>query len=233
MLRPRDMAAQLVLPFGVQPALERETFITAPCNEAALAFVQRWPDWPQKAAALYGPSGAGKSHLAAIWAQVSGASRIAAHELTPDALQELNGASAFVIEDLDREPPNASRDHALLGLFDRPDTWLLLTGRAAPSRWPVAVADLTSRLVSLVSLPVWAPDDTLLSALVRKHFADRQLDVSEAVVGRIITHVERTPEAVAAFVARADSRALAEKRAVTDRLIAELLDSENATNGAR
>ena len=34
----------------------------------------------------------------------------------------------------------------------------------------------------------------------------------------------RTPAAVAAFVARADGKALAEKRAVTDRLIVELLD---------
>ena len=39
--RPPDMAGQLVLPFGVEPALRRETFITAPCNEAALAFLQQ------------------------------------------------------------------------------------------------------------------------------------------------------------------------------------------------
>jgi chromosomal replication initiation ATPase DnaA len=155
-----------------------------------------------------------------------GGTRHYGHELTSEALQLPTGTAAFVIEDMDREPPNASRDHALLSLFDRPEVWLLLTGRAAPSRWPVAVADLTSRLVSLISLPVWAPDDALLSALVRKHFSDRQLDVSEAVAARIIIHVERTPAAVAEFVARADSKALAEKRAVTDRLIAELLDSE-------
>jgi chromosomal replication initiation ATPase DnaA len=228
-----EMAAQLVLPFGVQPALKRETFITAPCNVAALAFVQRWPDWPQRAAALYGPAGSGKSHLAAIWAEVAAARRIAAHELTPDALEIPNGSAAFVIEDFDREPANASRDYALLSLFDRPATWLLLTGRTAPSQWSVAVADLASRLVSLISLPVWAPDDALLSALVRKHFADRQLDVSDAVARRIITQVERTPEAVAAFVARADSKALAEKRGITDRLIVELLDSGATKAGTR
>ena len=226
MLRPRDMAGQLVLPFGVQAAFKRETFITAPCNQAALAFVERWPDWPQKAAALHGPSGSGKSHLAAIWAEASGARSIAANELTPEAVEFPNDGAAFVIEDMDHEAPNAARDHALLSLFDRPGLWLLLTGRTAPSQWPVAVSDLTSRLVSMVALPVWAPDDALLSALVRKHFADRQLDPSEAVVRRIITHVERTPAAVAAFVARADAKAMAEKRAVTERLIAELLDSD-------
>ena len=219
------MVGQLVLPFGVQPAFKRETFISAPCNEAALAFVQRWPDWPQKAAALYGPAGSGKSHLAAIWAEISSACIVTASELTPDAVETSNGPAAFVIEDCDHMAPNPLRDQALLSLSDRPGTWLLLTGRTVPAQWPVVVADLKSRLTSLIALPVWAPDDTLLSALVRKHFADRQLDVPDSVVRRIITHVERTPAAVAAFVADADAKALAEKRAITGRLIVELLDA--------
>jgi hypothetical protein len=46
------------------------------------------------------------------------------------------------------------------------------------------------------------------------------------VVRRIVTHVERTPQAVAAFVARADKKALAEKRPVTDRLVVELIEAE-------
>ena len=73
---------------------------------------------------------------------------------------------------------------------------------------------------------MWSPDDKLLSALVTKHFADRQLEVTEGVVRRIVTHVERTPEAVAAFVARADRKALAERRPVTDRLVLELIEAE-------
>src|SRR4051812_3119011 len=106
------MAGQLVLPFGVQPALKRETFITAPCNEAALAFLERWPDWPHKAVALYGPSGAGKTHLAAIWAEIAGADRIAADQLTADVLEKTQ--AALVIEDLDAQPTDMSRDYALL-----------------------------------------------------------------------------------------------------------------------
>ncbi len=217
------MADQLVLPFGVEPSHTRETFIAAPCNEAALAFVERWPDWPQKPVALYGPAGAGKTHLAAIWAVQSGARRAPASQLAP-ALAE-DGITALVVEDMDDEPPTFARDAALISLFDRPGVWLLLTGRQAPALWPVAIPDLASRLAALVALPVWAPDDTLLSALVRKHFADRQLDVSDAVTWRIVTHVERTPAAVAAFVAGADRKALAQKRAITDRLIVEYLDS--------
>jgi chromosomal replication initiation ATPase DnaA len=66
---------------------------------------------------------------------------------------------------------------------------------------------------------------------VRKHFVDRQLDVPEAIIRRIINHVERTPAAMATFVADADAKALAEKRAITSRLIIELLDAGGSQTG--
>ena len=50
-------------------------------NQAALAMVERWPDWPDRALALIGPEGAGKSHLAAIWAEIAGARRVSARAL--------------------------------------------------------------------------------------------------------------------------------------------------------
>jgi len=60
------MPSQLVLPFGSQPALKREDFIVAPCNEQALTFIERWPDWPARAAAIWGPPDSGKTHLARL-----------------------------------------------------------------------------------------------------------------------------------------------------------------------
>ena len=217
------MPGQLVFPFGVEPALGRADFILAPCNEQALHFIKRWPDWPARAAALYGPAGCGKSHLAAIWQSTAGARLISACDLSRFAPES---EVSFVIEDVDRSEPGEARDRALLAFFERPKGALLLTGRAVPSAWQVAIGDLKSRFQSLLAFPIWAPDDTLLSALVDKHFADRQLRVPESVIKRIVTHVERTPGAIAGFVARADERALAEKRAITERLILELLDAE-------
>jgi chromosomal replication initiation ATPase DnaA len=67
-----------------------------------------------------------------------------------------------------------------------------------------------------------------LNALVGKHFADRQLDVPENVVKRILTHVERTPEAIRTFIARADLKALSERRAITERLVLELIEAEES-----
>jgi chromosomal replication initiation ATPase DnaA len=90
----------------------------------------------------------------------------------------------------------------------------------------VVIGDLRSRFDSLLAFPMWALDETLLAGLVRKHFEDRQLDVTAPIVKRILTHVERTPEAVAAFVARIDVKALSEKRAVTERLVMDLIEAE-------
>ena len=222
------MPGQLVFPFGVEPALGREDFILAPCNEQAVRFIRRWPDWPTRSAAIYGPPRCGKTHLAAIWRNMADAEGLPARDLTPDLVPTIvpRAGSAIVIEDVDSEEPSEVRDRALLALLERPAGTLLLTGRTAPSDWPVRIGDLRSRFHALIAFAMWEPDEKLLSALVTKHFADRQLEVTEGVVRRIVTHVERTPEAVAAFVIRADRKALAERRPVTDRLVLELIEAE-------
>ena len=218
--------AQLVFPFRVKSAFGAEDFIAAPCNERALRFVQRWPDWPARAAVLWGPTGCGKSHLAAIWRKAAGAHVVDARGLAADALDPWPLDCSYVIEDFDSIAASGTRDRALLALFERPSAWLLLTARTPPAEWESAVGDLTSRFSSLIGFAMWAPDDSLLTGLVAKHFADRQIAAPDAVVRRIVTQLERTPEAIGAFVARADEKALAEKRAVTERLVLELLEAE-------
>jgi chromosomal replication initiation ATPase DnaA len=223
------MPGQLVLPFGVRSAQAREDFIVAPCNEQAFRFIERWPDWPARIAALYGPSGCGKTHLASVWQTAARALWVRAGELSPEMLPALAGEPAVAVEDLDTVSPSEQRDRALLTLFERPAGWLLFTAKGPPPEWPAVIGDLISRFHSLLAFPMWAPDETLLSQLVRKHFADRQLEVPEMVTRRILIHIERTPEAVAAFVASADRKALSEKRAVSERLVLELIEAENET----
>ena len=55
------------LTWGTRRRTAREDFLPAPSNAAALAWIERWPDWPGPALALYGPAGCGKTHLASIW----------------------------------------------------------------------------------------------------------------------------------------------------------------------
>ena len=72
---------QLVLALDHAISFAREDFLEGPSNAKALALIERWPDWPDRLAVLVGPEGSGKSHLAAIWAQASGARILSARLL--------------------------------------------------------------------------------------------------------------------------------------------------------
>ncbi len=107
---------QLALDFGHRPALGREDFLVAPCNEDAVAWIDRWPDWPGPALVIHGPAGCGKTHLARVWRRRSG---------VPEA---------SVVEDADR----AADDVALFNLYNRhagDGLHLLVTARTPPARW--------------------------------------------------------------------------------------------------
>lgn len=218
------MPRQMALPFGVRPALGLSDFLVAPCNEAAFRFVETWPEWPSRAAAIYGPKGCGKTHLAQVWAERAAATVVPAED--PDAVSFLERLAALDVSIVIDGLPEASekRDRALIALFERPRGFLLATGTAPPTEWPSVVGDLRSRFDSALAFPMWAVDETLLAGLLTKHFSDRQLDIPEHMIGRVLTRLERTPEAIAAFVAKADQKALSEKRGISERLIQELLD---------
>ena len=216
------MARQLPLPLPPRAALTRADLIVAPANSKAVAFVDAWPDWPVAAAALYGPQGCGKSHLVAIWKANSGACVAPASDLSAN---DLRGRGPLAVEDVDAAAPSLDRDRRLFEAIESatPDTPLLLTGRTPPETWRCALPDLASRMAALAAFPLWAPDDALLGALARKLFADRQLDVPDAVIDRMLVSLERSPGAFRDFVALADAKALAEGRAITIPLVRELL----------
>ena len=206
------------------PALGRADFIVAPGNAEAVAFIDSFPRWPAPAAALYGPPGSGKSHLVNAWAQMSGALVVPSAQLGRGFLATLEPGRAVAVEDIEQR----AGDDTLFALFQHIGP-LLLTGAAPPAAWTAKLPDLVSRFGSLLAFPLWAPDDALLAALTRKLFTDRQLTVPDSVIMRIVTSVERSPAAVRDFVARADARALAEKRPVTAALVSDLLSEAGAS----
>ncbi len=225
------MASQLPLPLVLRAAQAREDFIVAPANEAAVAFIDAWPQWPANIAALHGPSGSGKSHLIAVWQERSRAQCLKCAELCEDEIAGLDPERPVAIEDVDIAPATVERDESLFALLERTQlgAQILLTGREPPPSWPCALPDLGSRFAAVLAFPLWQPDDALLEALTRKLFTDRQLEVSDSVVMRMIRSLERSPAAIRDFVAEADARALAEKRAVSLGLIRELLAQREAS----
>ncbi len=210
---------QLPLDLGHLPALGREDFLVAAPNEAAVKWLERWPDWPQPALALYGPPGAGKTHLAHVFAarvRAGGATAafIDAAALGIDTVPALLGAArAAVVDDAAR-----ASERGLLHLYNllaERRGHLLIVAAEPPARWPVALADLRSRLVAAPAIGLSAPDDALLGAVLLKLFADRQVAVAADVIEYLVTRIERSFAAARAAAAALDAAALAEKRPIT------------------
>lgn len=223
------MPQQRTFDWPVRPALGREDFLVAPCNEAAVAWLDRWPEWPGPALVIHGPTGSGKSHLAEVWRRRSGAGLIEASGLV-DVAEAARGAAreakALVVDGLG----GRIDEHALLHLHNalaERSGHLLLTASAPPAHWPLALPDLASRLRLAPAVALGMPDDTLLGALMLKLFADRQIAVAPEVPVYVVPRIERTFEAVARLVERLDRAALAEGRAITVPLVRAVLSASD------
>lgn len=224
------MSAQLPLDLGHRPALGRDDFLVADCNGAAVAWIDRWPEWPGNGLAIFGPTGCGKSHLAEVWRARSGARRIEPAALAAaEPPQLMEDAAECLIDGLYDRPANSPDERRLLHLYNlvrERGGHLLLLGRAAPARWPVALPDLKSRLGALPAVEIGPPDDVLLGAVMVKLFADRQLAVSNEVVQYLVARMERSFEAARRIVAALDREALAAHRRVALPLARDVLRRE-------
>src|SRR6201992_3071309 len=92
-VQPRQLA--FALPHA--ESLTRDNFLEGPANAAGLGLIDSWPDWPNRTMLLVGPEGSGKSHLAAIWANESGARSTTAYTLNATAVPASLATGALVV----------------------------------------------------------------------------------------------------------------------------------------
>ncbi len=215
------MIRQLAFDLPSAEAMTRADFFAAPSNALALQAVDGWRDWPGRKLLLIGPEGAGKSHLAQIWAEAADAVVLSAEALSDTNLEGLAGRSV-VVEDVDRI---GAGEAALFHLHNMAtgNGALLMTARTPPRDWGLTLPDLISRMQSTPIAHLEAPDDVLLSAVLVKLFADRQVSVPPNLISYLITRMPRSIGAARALVATLDARALALGRPITRALAAEML----------
>lgn len=221
-----EVPAQLTLDLPHRTALGAEDFLVSGSNEAAVAMIDRWPDWPHSAMAVVGPPGSGKSHLVNVWRSRSGASVQDSSGFSEDVVSLLAEQGAIAIENIDRGISDERAFFHILNVAAEQKLSVLLTSRVAPGEIGITLPDLRSRLRAVPVLGLAPPDETLLRALLVKLFEDRQLAIDPQVISYLAVRIERSTEAATRIVAEIDRLALASHRKVTRALAGEVLSRQ-------
>lgn len=226
---------QIAFKFPLEPYLGREDFMVSKCNFEAFKMVDSWPEWPFFAICLYGPSGCGKTHLSRIFSD-----RVAVLTNHPYKIPSIKAAHlsmetpfelfkqnhCLIIEDLNEKINEEALFH-LYNLYRNEGGSILLTAPKAPARMKFSLPDLQSRLNIIPSIEINEPDDDMLSALIVKLFADRQLIVSPEIITYMIKNMKRSFSFCNKLVEEIDNTSLARKRAITVPLVKEAIQTLN------
>tara|TARA_R110002110_G_scaffold77667_10_gene204037 strand:- start:24 stop:704 length:681 start_codon:yes stop_codon:yes gene_type:complete len=221
------MAQQLGFDLPSRTALGRDAFFVAPSNAMALAMIDQWPDWAGRKLALTGPKGSGKTHLTHVWADMAQARILAAADVRAADVPEL-ATGPVAVEDVQAIANTPAAQTALFHLHNlvlAEGHTLLLTGDAPVPHWGLSLPDLASRMQGTTAVALDPPDDTLLSALLVKLLADRQLGSKPDLIPYLLSRMDRSFAAAIDLIERLDAASLAQKRPLTRQLAARVLDN--------
>lgn len=215
------MNTQLTFDWPVGVALGADDFFVSDANAQAYAMVGSAASWPERKLIVTGPSGSGKSHLCRV-AQAQLNATIYHATALPAELPD----GSVIVEDMDQLP--SADQETMFHLHNHlrhSGGYLMMTAQTAPRDWGLTLPDLKSRMQGTSLITIDDPDDALLSALIMKLMADRQIMPPPALVSYLVPRIERSFSAAADIVARLDAQSLAQGRPVGRALAASLLDN--------
>lgn len=210
---------QLALDLRHRAAMGREDFLVSPSNADAVAWVDKWPDWPGPALVLFGPAGCGKTHLGQVWRKQTNAELF-----DPTADADFSQPAGPVFVDAPDDPRCDERIFHLYNAAAAAGTHLLVTTRTPPTRWEKRLPDLKSRLGAVPNIRIHAPDETLITAVMVKMFADQQMDVGVDVLNYLVNRMDRSFETARILVERLNNVSLAARRGITVPLARQVLE---------
>jgi len=220
-------AAQIPLNLEMRPVMGRSDFLIGPSNQAAVQWIDRWPDWPAPLLFLSGPAASGKTHVAAMWREKADGVMITPEVLGSMSAEHIAGQGHHLVldgvdpwfGDVDAE----TKLFHLYNMFKEEGRFFLVTSRMNPTQTAFVLPDLASRFRAAPLAEIKPPDDILLASVLIKHFSDRQLRVGNDVIRYILPRMERSFSAARDIVVQADREALAKRRPVSVPLMREIM----------
>lgn len=219
MEKPRQLPLELSHGTGYS----RDDLIVSPANEEAVALIDRWPEWPAPVVVFAGPPGCGKTHLASIWREETNAVQLNGASIGSGAAEL--GSGPVLIDNIDAAPVDEAGLFHLINAVRGAGTQLLITARRFPAAWGITLPDLESRLKAAATIEIHEPDDLLLTGVVTKLFADRQIEVEPHVVQYLVRRIERSLSTAIHVVDRLDRKAMELKTRITRALAAETISA--------
>ena len=204
---------QLPLALSYRKAFGRDDFIVAPCNQEAISWIDKWPNWPVPAVLIYGEHGAGKTHLASIFSE----HRLEACDLTDNFMPYFQ--KKIVVENLENLGSETALFHLMNFMRDLGGS-LLLTAHHIPD---FQLTDLKTRIQAVPKAAIVMPDETTVRDILHRAFAERQILVEESVLNYATTHIARSFQVIQEIIQSADELSLATGRRVTIPIIKEAL----------
>ena len=207
------MGEQLAFDLAYRTAYGREKFWVAPCNQEAITWIDRYPDWPTHTLLIYGAAGSGKTHLATLFSNTI----VQARDLTQDFKPQFQ--KKMVVENLQ----DLVDEEALLHLFNFIQEMggdLLLTSRVIPQ---FNLPDLQSRMNMIPKAEIMMPDESVIRAVAHKAFEDRHILVDEVVLDYLSTHLTRSFSLLQQVVERADKFSLEAGRKITIPIVKQVI----------
>ena len=208
----------------------RDDLVVSAANAAAVALIDRWPDWPAPVVVLAGPAGSGKSHLGAIWCEISSAVECHSELVGEEAVAAAERGPVF-IDNADQSALDERGLFHLVNAVRAAGTHLLLASRRFPAAWGVKLPDLASRLNAAATVEIGEPDDQLLAGVITKLFADRQVEVEPHVVQYLVRRMERSLSTAIHVVDRLDRAALERQSRITRALAVEIVTALDEGQG--
>lgn len=218
--------SQIPLSFEITPSKGRDDLIVSQSVQGAITMIDQWPNWPSHVVVLAGPTGSGKSHIAHIWQQKSDAKKVTLHGETDDLVEAVK-TTPVLIENIDQLLASSQVDETklfhLLNSAKEAGSFVLMTARSWPASWKVGLPDLASRIKAATIVEISEPDENLLTQVIFKLFADRQVEIDEKTVNYLVMRMERSLAVASNIVEAMDELALSKKTPVSRAIAAEVL----------
>lgn len=201
-----------------------DDLVISPSNLAVYNLLNLWPNWHAPIAAIIGGYGSGKTHFASIWQKKSKALAFSALELR-EASEAINNGYNILIENLNTSHlDEQTLFHLCNNVKQNQHSFILITALTRLSSWQVGLADLASRLKTIIEVIIEDPDDMLLKAILVKLFSDRQIIIEQTVLTYMISRMERSFNFANKLVDMCDEEGLKRQTKITKHIAKIALD---------